>query len=304
MRWWRILGIGLVGAVTVVALTWILEHVMEPPYSGYLALCVVGLAVTTIIRRQPGQRAAWWLRRYFRARARFDEAAARERILARFRDRPDVRGSAQAAWRGPSEKDRVLAGLAVMLTAEGRHLDPSALSVVYDGVRDKFSIPGWSALPVEFVGAVRDQLPERERHDLDALVEKYRLFQQRFFQRPSSLGIDPAASTLDFARLLASVGNRVAKIEPGDAERAYRLSLRLGPADNLAHAGLALLLERTGRHRDALTEARTALAVLDRLAERATERAPTMEDIYPFRSATQLRETLGRVARGESAGPP
>ncbi|MGH7390502.1 MAG: hypothetical protein ACREM3_13750 [Candidatus Rokuibacteriota bacterium] len=304
MRWGRILGIGLAGAVAVVALTWVLEHVMEPPYSGYLALCAVGLTVTGIIKRQPGQRAVRWFRFYFRARARDDEAAARERLLAGLQSRPGLRSAAEAAWRGPTEKERVLAGVAVLLAAEGKRLDAGALSVAYDGVRDKFSIPGWSALPTEFVREVRDRLEERERRHLDALAEKYRLFQQRFFQRPSSLAVDAAASVVDFARLLHSVANRIAKDEPGDAERAYRLSLRLRPDGNLAHAGLALLLERTGRHREAVTEAQTALQVLDHLAERAAERAPATEDIYPFKSPKSLREALERVTRGENAAPP
>lgn len=300
----RILGIGLAGAAAVVVLTWALEHAMEPPYSGYLALCVVGLVVTTLIRRQPTQRASRWLRRYFRARTRGDEATARERLLAGVGDRRGIRGLAEAAWRGPSEKERVLGAIAVLLAAEGKRLDTAALSAVYDGVRDAFSIPGWSALPATFVAAVRDRLPESDQRHLDTLVEKYRLFQQRFFQRPSSLGIDEIASATDFARLLASVGNHIAGTEPGDAERAYRLSLRLRPTDNLAHAGLALLLQRTGRQREAIAEARAALGVLDHLAERAAERAPTTEDIHPFKSPKSLREALERLAQGADGPPP
>jgi hypothetical protein len=46
-----------VGALAVVALTWVIEHVMPPPYSGYLALIVVALVVTEVIRRQPARRA-------------------------------------------------------------------------------------------------------------------------------------------------------------------------------------------------------------------------------------------------------
>ena len=133
---------------------------------------------------------------------------------------------------------------------------------------------------------------------LDALAEKYQLFRQRFFRRPTSLRLDPAASATDFARLLHSVGNRLAKEEPGDAERAYRLSLSLRPEGNLAHGGLALLLAETGRVRDAAREAKLALELLDRFAADAAARTPTTEDISPFRSPGALREALERVAAG------
>ena len=94
----RILGIALAGAVAVVALTWGLEHVMDPPYSGYLALCAVGFAVTTLIRRQPAQRAARWFRLYLRARSRgADEDASRERLVA---GRSNLATDVKAAWRG------------------------------------------------------------------------------------------------------------------------------------------------------------------------------------------------------------
>ncbi len=297
----RILGMALTGAAAVVALTWVLERVMPPPFSGYLALCVVGVAVTTIIGAQPAQRAARWLRLYFRARVRGDEDTARERLLARVQNRPQLRSQVEAAWRGESERDRVLAGVAVLLAAGGKRLDAAALSAKYDEVRDTFTITGWSALPEEFVREVRGRLEERERQYLDALADKYRLFQQRFFQRPSALAADPRTSTHDFARLLASVGNRIAKDDPGDGERAYRLSLRLRPDENLAHAGLALLLKQTGRDRDAAVEARTALQVLDSFGARAAERPPTTEDIYPFTSPNSLREALERVTRSGAA---
>jgi hypothetical protein len=297
----RILGMALAGAAAVVALTWVLERVMPPPFSGYLALCVVGFTVTTIIRAQPAQRAARWLRLYFRARVRGDEGTARARLLARVQNRPQLSRRVETAWRGESEKDRVLAGVAVLLGRGGKSLDAAALSATYDGVRDTFTITGWSTLPDEFVREARGRLEERERQYLDALADKYRLFQQRFFQRPSSLAADPRTSVHDFARLLASVGNHIAKDEPGDAERAYRLSLRLRPDENLAHAGLALLLERTGRNRDAAVEARTALQVLDSFAARAAERPPATEDIYPFKSPKSLRDALERVTRGGAA---
>ena len=54
----------------------------------------------------------------------------------------------------------------------------------------------------------------------------------------------------------------------------------------------------TGRTREAAREAALALVVLDALAQRARERAPTTEDIYPFKSPTQLREALERVVAG------
>jgi hypothetical protein len=294
----RILGISLVSAAAVVALTWVLEHVMPPPYSGYLALCVVGLTVTTILKQRPAERAARWLRLYFRGRARGGEDAARQRLLARVQNRPQLCRQVEAAWRGESEKSRVLAGLGVLLAADGKSLEAATLSATYDRVRDKVTIPGWSTLPDEFVREVRGQLEEREWRQLEGLADKYALLQQRFFQRPSSLAADPRASVHDFARLLASVGNRIGKDAPGDAERAYRLSLRLRPDENLAHAGLALLLERMGRDRDAVAEAQTALQVLDALAAVAADRRPATEDIYPFKSPTTLREALERVTRG------
>jgi len=130
---------------------------------------------------------------------------------------------------------------------------------------------------------------------LDALAERYRLFHQRFFRQPSALAIDPGVSIIDFARLLASVANHTAKEAPGDAERAYRLSLKLRPDENLAHGGLALLLAETGRTREAAREAALALGVLDAFAQRARDRA---EDIYPFKSPVRLREALERVVAG------
>jgi hypothetical protein len=131
---------------------------------------------------------------------------------------------------------------------------------------------------------------------LDELVERHRLFQQKFFKRPSSLGLDPTRGVVEFARLLHSLGNHLAKDTTGDAERAYRLSIRLRPDENLAHAGLALLLDRTGRTREAGQEAKIGIEVLDGYAARATERNPTTEDISPFRSPAVLREALERMA--------
>jgi hypothetical protein len=298
----RILGLALMGALVVVALTWVLEHVMPPPFSGYLALVVVGFVVTERIRRKPRQRAERMFRLYYRARERgADEAAARARLLGRLYwsavARQRLTPRVEAAWSGATEKDRVSAGVAVLLAGEGKTLDPPALAGAWARVRDRFTIPGWEALPREFVDAVRGRLDPDALGQLDALADKYRLFSQRFFRQPSALGTDPAASVTDFARLLASLANQVAKDEPGDADRAYRISLRLLPEENLAHAGLALLLERTGRSREAAREATIALAVLDGYARRAGERAPTTEDIYPFKSPSSLREALERVAK-------
>ena len=81
----------------------------------------------------------------------------------------------------------------------------------------------------------------------------------------------------------------------GDAERAYRLSLRMRPEGNLAHAGLALLLASTGRDAEAGREAKTALEVLDSYARDASARTPSTEDISPFKSPTSLREALTRL---------
>jgi hypothetical protein len=297
----RIVGIALAGATAVVGLTWLLEHVMAPPFSGYLALILVGLAVTQLLRRQPQQRAYRLFFQYLRARERgADEVAARARILARAggaSGRTDaIARAVTAAWSGRSERERAVGGMAALLAARGRPVEWDVVAAAYDRARDRFTIPGWEALPREFVEAVRGRLDERERGQLEELVGTYRLFQQQFFRRSTSLGADPAAGVVDFARLLTSLGNRMAAEAPGDAERAYRLALRLRPAENLAHGGLALLLERTGRAREAVTEARLALSVLDAYAARAADRDPTPEDISPFRSPKAFRDALERLA--------
>ena len=121
-------------------------------------------------------------------------------------------------------------------------------------------------------------------------------FYQKFFRCPTSLGVEPEASVVDFARLLQSLGTRLSQADAADAERAYRLSLRLRPDGSLAHAGRALLLERHGRVVEASREARLALEVLDAYAGGAAEREPTVEDITPFRSPLRLREELQHLA--------
>jgi hypothetical protein len=294
--------VGVVAAV--IALTWAIEHALPPPYSGYLAAVIVGLIGTEIYKRQPPQRAARMLRIYLKARERgADEAKARGRLLARLYRREESRAQArrelEAAWSGPSEKDRVVGGLGALLRQEGRALDREALRHAWDRLRDLFTVTGWEALPRAFVEAVRSRLDEREQTQLDELAVRYRLFQQRFFQSSTALGADPAAGTVDFARLLHSMGNQLTREQPGDAERAYRVSLRLRPDRNLAHAGLALLLEQTGRTREAAREARLALAVLDDYARRAADEPPTTEDVGPFRSPQSLREALEPIAKGE-----
>ncbi len=300
-RWGRPALAAAAAMAGVVAVTWALEHAMPPPYSGYLAVVVVGFVLTEVYRRQPRQRARRLFGIYLRARARgADEAAARDRLLAGLHRRAEARAAVSrllgTAWTGPSEKDRVVSGVAALLRHAGRTLDPDQLADGYDRERDRFTIPGWEALPRTFADEVLGRLDEREREHLAALAARYRLFHQRFFARPSALGLDPAASTVDFARLLHSMGNRLSADHPGDAERAYRLSLRLRPADNLAHAGLALLLERTGRAREAAREARAALEVLDAYARRAGRGPAPTEDISPFRSPARLREALERLA--------
>jgi hypothetical protein len=302
-RFSRLLPWALGAIAAVVALTWALEHAMPPPYSGYLAVVLVGLALTHIVKRQPPQQAARMVRAYLRARERGDdEARARDQLLARLYPDPPIRqrtaGDLDAVWTGPSEKDRVIGGVAALLAHNGKTLDRDALAAIYDRLRDQFAIPGWDALPGEFVVAVRGRLDQREREQLDALALRYRLFHQKFFRSPSSLGADPAAGAAEFARLLNSMGNRLSPDEPGDAERAYRLSLSVQPERNLAHAGLALLLERTGRARDAAREARTALEVLDDYARRAAHELPSHEDIGPFKSLAELRSALQQVADG------
>ncbi len=292
-------ALGLVGVV--IALTWLLEHVMPAPYSGFLALALVGLASTEVLKRQPRHRAFRMFRYYLRARERgADEPAARSRLLARFCGNAtaaaQLGGALEARWVGQSEKERTVGGVSALLAAQGKRIDAEALKAVYDRARDQFMISGWEALPKEFVSGVRERLDPRERDQLEALAERYRLFHQKFFRVSSALAVDPAASVVDFARLLHSMGNGLTKEEPGDAERAYRLSLRLRPDRNLAHAGLAFLLEQTGRTPEAAAEARAALLVLDLYAQPAAADAPTTEDISPFRSPKSLREALERVA--------
>jgi hypothetical protein len=297
----RIAALAFAFAAVVAGLTWVLERVMPPPYSGLMALILVGLAVTEVVKRQPRQRALRIFRLYLRARERgADEATARARLLGRLVRDPDRRQSLaramDAGWTGASEKDRVLGGFAPLLARAGRALDAASLADAYDQARDQFTIGGWDALPPEFTRAVRGSFEGSDLQELDALVERHRLFQQKFFKRPSSLGVDPGRSTTDFARLLHSLGNHLAKDVADDAERAYRLSIRLRPDENLAHAGLALLLARTGRTGEAGQEAKVGLQVLDGYAARASERAATTEDISPFRSPAALREALERVA--------
>ena len=108
------------------------------------------------------------------------------------------------------------------------------------------------------------------------------------------------AAVADFARLLQSAGNRIGKDAPGDAERAYRLSLRLRPDRNLAHAGLALLLDQTGRAGEAAREAALALGVLDDYAQVAGQGPAPAEDIWPFRSPVELRAKLEALTKGAS----
>jgi hypothetical protein len=293
-------ALALAALAAVVALTWALEQAIPPPYSGYLALILVGLAATQAFKRRPEQRARRMFRIYLRARERgADESAARAHLLARlYRDtdtRQRVAREIDAMWAGPSETDRVVDGVAALLARTGKAIDAHRLRTAYDRERDRFTIAGWEGLPKPFVDEVMARLDEPARGQLDGLIAKYALFRQKFFRNPTSLAVDPAASSTDFARLLHSMGNRLAAAEPGDAERAYRLSLRLRPDRNLAHAGLALLLERTGRTREAAIEARLGLGVLDDYARRAAAEEPSTEDISPFRSPTGLREALERV---------
>lgn len=297
----RIIAVAAAGTAAVVILTWLLEAVMPPPFSGFLALCLVGLAVTEVLKRQPRQRALRMLLAYFRARERgADEAEARRRLLARLSRNAAVRqclaANLEAEWRGESERERLLRGVAALLAGRRQSVAPDDLAAVYDTARDRFVLPGWDTLPKGFLEAVRRRLDEGEIRQLDELAGRHKLFYQKFFRRPTSLGVEPEASVVDFARLLQSLGNRLGQDAAADAERAYRLSLRLRPDDNLAHAGLALLLERHGRLPEASREARLALEVLDAYAGGAAEREPTVEDITPFRSPLRLREELQRLA--------
>ncbi|HEX7786782.1 MAG TPA: hypothetical protein VF653_11235 [Methylomirabilota bacterium] len=283
-----LIALGAVGAV--LALGWVLGHVMPPPYSGYLAFVVVGFVATQLYKRRPAERARRLFRVYLRARQRgADEEGARRQLVERGHD-----GTAPV-WAGASERDRLIAAVAALLAGRGVTLERPALATAFERERDRFTIPGWTLLPPGFVEAVRGPLDERERGHLDTLMERYAVFRQRFFARPSTLGVDPGASVVDFARLLHSMGNRLTAEHGGDAERAYRLSLRMRPEGNLAHAGLALLLASTGRDAEAGREAKTALEVLDSYARDASARTPSTEDISPFKSPTSLREALTRL---------
>jgi hypothetical protein len=295
----RLLGVAAAAVAATGLVTWLLEWALPPPYSGYLAVVVVGLVAIQLYKRQPEPQAQRWFRRYLAERARGrDEAAARARLLAGVRRRagPEVAAQVEAAWRGPGEKERVVAAVGTLLAARGPQLDAARLGAVWDRLRDRFVIPGWESLPREFVDALRQALDPRQRAVLEDLVERYRLFEQRFFRHPSTLAADPAAAVADFARLLHSMGNRLRREGAVDAERAYRLSLELRPEGNLAHAGLALLLAETGRTSEAAEEARLALAVLDAYARGAGERPPGVEDIAPFRSPEELRRALVKLA--------
>lgn len=304
MTWPQIALLGAAALAAVAVLTWLLEPLVPAPFSGYLAAVAVGLAVTEIVKRQPRQRALRLFAAYLRARERgADEAAARARLLARAARDEEARRRAAAAWVGASEKERVVGGVAALLHRHGRPLDLQVLDAAYDRVRDRVLIPGWEALPQAFVDALRRRLGEAQRAELDRLAESYPLFQQRFFRDAAALGQAPEEGVADFARLLASLGNRVAGEHPGDAERAYRLSLALRPELNLAHAGLALVLARTGRAAEAAREAQRALEVLDAYERRAPTEAPSTEDV-PYRSPLRLRQVLERLGRGEPPPAP
>jgi glycosyltransferase involved in cell wall biosynthesis len=299
----RRVGLVLGALAAVVATTWLLEHAVPAPYSGYLAVVVLGLVGTEVYKRQPLQRAMRLFGIYLKARAAgADPEAARDRLLARlYRDlgaRRQAAAEAAAVWVAETEKERVVGAVGLLLARRGTRLDARALEAAWDRVRDRFVIAGWEALPRPFVAEVRGRLDEREQAHLDALAERHQLFRQRFFRSPSSLEVDPAAAAGDFARLLTSLGNRLSEHQPGDAERAYRLSLHLRPERSLAHAGLALLLERTGRTREAAAEAQAALDVLDEYVRRAAGEPAPAEDISPFRTPTELRQALERAATG------
>jgi hypothetical protein len=291
----------LAGLIAVIALGWALGHLMPPPFSGYLALILVALAAIQLYKSRPEQHAARFFRLYLRARERGAGEEEARRLLLTCGGSPRAGraaiGRAEAAWVGSSERDRLVAEVGILLEHRGRAIEPAALAAAYDRERDRFTIPGWALLPTEFVQEMLGRLDGPERRQLDALMERYSMFKQRFFSRPSSLGVDPAAAASDFARLLHSMGNRLLKEQPGDAERAYRLSLRLRPVRNLAHAGLALLLAETGRGAEASREAQAALEVLEEYAQRAAEtQMPSTEDISPFRSPVSLRQALEQIA--------
>jgi hypothetical protein len=291
--------LALGGVAAVAALAWALGYLMPPPFSGYLALVLVALSATQIYKSRPPQRAGQLFRLYLRARERgAGEEDARRLLLARLRHPgpPDTAAELEAAWVGSSEGERLVAGVGALLARRGSSIDEAVLTAAYGRERDRFTIQGWALLPPAFVREVLGRLDGRERRQLDALIERYGVFKQRFFARPSSLGADPGAGATDFARLLHSMGNRLAKEQPDDAERAYRLSLRVRPEGNLAHGGLALLLAGAGRVAEARQEAKAALEVLDGYARRAADtQMPSTENISPFRSPDSLRRALEQL---------
>ena len=178
MRPGRLALAALAAVGAVLALGWALGHVMPPPYSGYLAFVIVGLVATQLYKHRPAERAGRLFRVYLRARQRgAGEEAARGRLLEQ--------GGDAAAWIGDSERERVIAGVAALLGSRGVALEPAELAARFERERDRFTIPGWGLLPAGFARAVRERLDERERGDLDALMERYAVFRQRFFARPS-----------------------------------------------------------------------------------------------------------------------
>jgi hypothetical protein len=288
------------GLATVAALTWGLGTVLPPPFSGLIAVVLVGLVATELVKRQPAQRALRMFHAYLRARERgFDEATARGRLVATAGGdaaRRQLTPVLEAAWAGQSEKERVVAGAAALLASERTAVDPAMLARIYDRARDRFTIPGWDALPAEFVAEIHGRVGPTELRQLDALAARYRLFHQRFFARPVSLGADPVAGAAGLARLLQSLGNRLAADGLDDALTAYRLSLSLDPADNLACAGMAVLLDRAGRGREAAAEAAVALRLLDARSGRDL----TSDDLFPCRRQDDLRHALERIATTSS----
>lgn len=290
------LGVAAALAGSVLVLTWTLGHAMPHPYSGLLAAVLTGLGATEVWKRRPPQRALRLLRQYLRRRERgTSEVEAKRWLLARACHDRAAAAEVEAQWSGASEKERVVAGVHALLARIGVSLDRARLDALYDRARDRVIIAEWEALPKTFVDEVRAHLDAPERDQLATLTERYGLLRQKFFESPSALGADPPAAAAQFARLLHSLGNRLAAEQPADAERAYRLSLRLRPAHNLAHAGLALLLDRTGRSREAVGEARAGLAVLDEYARAGARNEVSVEDISPFRSPARLREALDRI---------
>jgi tetratricopeptide (TPR) repeat protein len=136
---------------------------------------------------------------------------------------------------------------------------------------------GWNQYPSEFISVIKERLGD-EFAKLSRLAQKYRLFEQPFFKRPSNefQGAEFQADLLGF--LVGSLGNQLAMHEMfEDAETAFKLSLKLKSEDNPTHMSLANLYLMQGKIQLAVPHLAEAERILKGLAAFASEHS--MEDI-------------------------